>query len=94
MGIPEVMRSGNGPQYSSQSFKKFARYQRFKRIKNSPEYPRSNGLAKMAVQTVKSLLEKAKDENIDPHFTMLEARNTPVDNYRSPAELAVGRQLR
>ena len=25
---------------------------------------------------------------------MLEARNTPVDNYRSPAELAVGRQLR
>ena len=48
----------------------------------------------MAVQTVKSLLEKAKDENKDPHFTMLEARNTPVDNYRSPAELAVGRQLR
>ena len=25
---------------------------------------------------------------------MLEARNTPVDNPRSPAELAVGRQLR
>ena len=30
----------------------------------------------------------------DPHLTMLEARNTPVDNYRSPADLAVGRQLR
>ena len=24
---------------------------------------------------------------------MLEARNTPVDNYKSPAELACGRQL-
>ena len=30
----------------------------------------------------------------DPYLTMLEARNTPVDNPRSPAELAVGRQLR
>ena len=43
---------------------------------------------------MKSLLEKAKDDNKDPHLTMLEARNTPVGNYRSPAELAVGRQLR
>ena len=43
---------------------------------------------------MKSLLEKAKDDNKDPHITMLEARNTPVGNYRSPAELAVGRQLR
>ena len=43
---------------------------------------------------MKSLLEKAKDDNKDPHLTMLEARNTPVDNYRSPAELAIGRQLR
>ena len=25
---------------------------------------------------------------------MLEARNTPPDNYRSTAELAIGRQLR
>ena len=30
----------------------------------------------------------------DPHLTMLEARNTPVANYRSPVDLAVGRQLR
>ena len=43
---------------------------------------------------MKSSLEKAKDDNKDLHLTMLEARNTPVDNYRSPAELAVGRQLR
>ena len=43
---------------------------------------------------MKSLLEKAKDDNKDPHLTMLEARNTSVDNYRSSAELAIGRQLR
>ena len=58
---------------------------------NSPEYPRSNDLAKKAVQTVKSLLEQAQDENKDPNLVMLEARNTHADDYRSPAELAVGR---
>ena len=86
MGIPEVMRKDNGPQYSSSSFKKFAKDQRFQHITSSPEYSRSNSLAEKTVQTVKYLLEKAKDNNIDPHITMLEARNTPVDNYRSPAD--------
>ena len=32
MGIPEVMRSDNGPQYSSSSFKKFAKCRRFQHI--------------------------------------------------------------
>ena len=60
----------------------------------SPEYPRSNALAEKTIQIVKSLLEKAKDDNKDTHSTMLEAWNIPADNYRSPAELVVGRQLR
>ena len=76
------------------SFKKFAKDWRFQHIASIPEYPRSNGLAEKTVQTVKSMLEKAKGESKEPYPTMLEARNTPVDNYRSPAELAVGRQLR
>ena len=67
---------------------------RFQHITSSPEYPRSNGLAEKNVQRVKSLFEKAKDDNKDPHLKMLGARSTPVDNYRSPAVLAVGRQLR
>ena len=94
MGIPEVMRSDKGPQYSSLSFKKFTKDWRFQHIASSPEYPRSTGLAKKTVQTVKSLFEKDESDNKDPYLTMLEARNTPVDNYRSPAELAVGRQPR
>ena len=68
MGIPEVMRSDNGPQYSSSSFKKFAKDWKFQDITTSPEYPRSNGLAEKTVQTVKSLLEKAKDDNKDPYL--------------------------
>ena len=42
----------------------------------------------------KNLLEKAKDPyNKDPYIAMLEARNAPIDNYNSTAELACGRQL-
>ena len=48
----------------------------------------------MTVQTTKNLLEKAKEDNKDPYLAMLEARNTPVDNYKSLAEITCGRQLR
>ena len=61
---------------------------------SSPECPRSNGLAEKTVQTAKNPLEKAKEDNKDPYLAMLETRNTPLDNYKSPAELACGRQLR
>ena len=43
---------------------------------------------------MKILPEKANDNSKDPHLTTLEARNISADNYRSPAELAVGRRLR
>ena len=59
MGIPEVMRSDNEPQYSSSSFKKFAKDWRFQHMTRSPEYSRSNGLAQKTIQTVKNLLEKS-----------------------------------
>ena len=94
MGLPEVLRNDNGPQYAAKTFEKFAKDWGFQHIPKSPEYPRSNGLAEKTVQTVKDLLEKAKEDNKDPYLAMLEVRNTPVDNYKSPAELAFGRQLR
>ena len=94
MGIPEIFRSDNGPQYSSMKFKKFSEEWGFQHVTSSPVYPKSNGLAEKSVQTVKSLMEKARQDNRDPYLAMLEFRNTPVDNYKSPAELACGRQLR
>ena len=65
------MRSDNGPQYSSSSFKKFAKDQRFQHITSSLEFLRSSGLAEKTVQMVKSLLEKAKADKKDLHVTIL-----------------------
>ena len=44
-GIPEVVKSDNGPQYSSREFAEFAKRWDFKHVTSSPMYPQSNGLA-------------------------------------------------
>ena len=60
MGIPEVMRSDNGPQYAAKTFEKFAKDWGFQHIPSSPEYPRSNGLAEKTVQTVRPFGESKR----------------------------------
>ena len=66
-GIPEVVVSDNGPQYSSEAYANFARKFRFEHITSSPHYPQSNGEAERAVQTVKNLIKK----DGDPYLALL-----------------------
>ena len=89
-GIPEIVRSDNGPQYSSAEFAKFAKDWGFKHVTSSPKYPQSNGEVERAVQTVKMLLKKEED----PHKALLAYRSTPLENGFSPAELLFGRKIR
>ena len=56
-GIPQVVVSDNGPQYSSEMFRKFASEYSFTHVTSSPKYPQSNGEAERAVRTMKSLLK-------------------------------------
>ena len=89
-GIPEEVRSDNGPQYSSAAFAKFASEYEFSHITSSPLHPQSNGEAERMVRTVKSLLKKATD----PYLALLAYRATPLANGFSPSELLMGRQIR
>ena len=52
-GIPEVVYSDNGPQFSSEAYKQFALTYQFKHITSSPYFPQSNGEAEKAVGTIK-----------------------------------------
>ena len=56
-GIPQVVVSDNGPQYSSEMFSKFASEYSFTHVTCSPKYPQYNGEAERAVRTIKSLLK-------------------------------------
>ena len=83
-GIPEVVVSDNGPQYSSANF---ARKFQFEHVTSSPHYPQANG---EAVQTVKNLMKK----DGDPYLAILAYRSTPLKCGFSPSELLMSRKLR
>uniref|UniRef100_A0A669BXN3 Gypsy retrotransposon integrase-like protein 1 n=1 Tax=Oreochromis niloticus TaxID=8128 RepID=A0A669BXN3_ORENI len=89
-GIPEQVRSDNGPQFSSDSFKRFAQEWGFSHETSSPHFPQSNGEAERAVRTIKSLLKKSGD----PYLALMAYRATPLANGYSPTELLMGRRIR
>ena len=74
-GIPDVLVTDNGPQFSVREFADFAEEWRFSHVTSSPRYPQSNGEAERAVQTVKGILDKA---TTDVDLAMLMYRNTPA----------------
>jgi len=91
-GIPDRLITDNGPQFSSDTFRQFASDYSFDHRTSSSHYPRSNGMAERAVQTVKNLLKKAILDKRDPYLALLEYRNTPTsDTLGSPAQRLMGR---
>ena len=89
-GIPEVVVSDKGPQFSSEAYAAFSRQFQFEHVTSSPHYPQSNGEAERAVQTVKSLMKK----DGDPYLALLSYRSTPLKCGFSPSELLMSRKLR
>ena len=90
-GIPEILLSDNGPQYSSLDMKEFASTYGFEHITSSPHYPRSNGLAERTVKTIKNLMYKSTDLNL----LLLNYRSTSLHWCNlSPSELLMGRRIR
>ena len=88
-GTPETFVSDNGPQFSSMAFTQFALDYGFHHQTGSPNHPQSNGEAERAVQTVKSILNKASV----PYLGLLSYQATPLANGFSMAELLMGRKL-
>ena len=88
-GIPEILRSDNGPQFSSRICP-ICREVPVQACHEQPHFPASNGQVERAVQTVKMLLKNSED----PFLTLLSYRATPLPWCgRSPAELLMGRKI-
>lgn len=94
-GVPELMYTDNGPQFSCLSFQKFSQDWSFRHVTSSPTYAQSNGFAERAVQTVKNTMKKAKQDDMDTEFALLCLRTTPIsDRVMSPMELLMGRKAK
>eukprot|EP00731_Ephydatia_muelleri_P033072 Em0025g28a len=89
-GIPMVIRSDNGTQYTAEEYKRFTKEWGIQHVTTSPYHTQANGLAEKSVQIIKSLLNQSKANNQDPYLSLLEYRNTTVDNVGSPAQLLMG----
>ena len=89
-GIPEIVVSDNGPEFSSKEFKMFAESYDFKHVTSSPRYPQANGQAESAVKIAKSLLCHS-----DPNIALMNYRSTPTSaTGYSPSQLLMGRNIR
>ena len=58
-GIPDVLITDNGPQFTLEKFRNFVEEWQFQHTTSSPGYPQSNGKAENAVKTVKNLMRKS-----------------------------------
>jgi transposase InsO family protein len=94
-GIPEILYTDNGPQFSAHVFKQFAKSWSFQHITSSPRYAQSNGFIERSVQTVKNTMKKAKLDNVDRDLALLCLRTTPISNQiGSPMELLSKRKAK
>ena len=89
-GIPEVIRSDNGPQFMSTVFKEFALEYGFSHTTSDPYYPQGNGAAERAVQTAKRILKQG-----DLSLALMTYRATVIETTGcSPVQLMMGRNTR
>ena len=86
-GAPDILVSGNGPQFSSEEFGRFTTRLGFQHITSSPHYPQSNGKAENAVKTVKRLFTKCATVDQSELRALLDWHNTTTGGGNSsPAQ--------
>ena len=78
-GIPDIVITDNGPQFTSALFAEFSQQWMFNHVTASPHFPQSNGMAESTVKTAKTLIRTALASNTEPWLAILAHRNTPSE---------------
>ena len=98
-GLPEIMVSDNGPQFSASEFQQFCRKNGIMHRTSAAYKPSTNGQAERVVQILKSAIAQARvtkqDVNVVLARSLLVYRNTPhTTTGEAPSVLLMGRKLR
>ena len=97
-GIPEVIRTDNGPPFNGQEFKEYSQRLGFKHRKVTPKWPEANGLVERFMKTLGKVIRTAQIEKKDWKMEL----NAFLRNYRAtphpamkktPHEILMGREL-
>ena len=92
-GVPNILITDNGRQYCSKEFKEFSLEWSFVHKTSSPHYPKGNSYAERAVDVVKEIYSKCKDDFL---LGLLVHQSTPLlysNNAKSPAQLFLGHKI-
>ena len=98
-GIPDVLKSDNGPPFNGHEFKNFADYLGFKHRRITPYWPRANGEAERLVQTLEKSIRTAhlegKNWKQELYKFLRQYRATPHSTTSvSPSEALNNRKLK
>jgi len=94
-GVPTTFRSNNGPQFAAASFNRFLDRWGITFTPTPPHYPLAN-YAEVYVKLVKNMLKKLDLNDVtSKEFceALMELRNTPRADGRSPNEIVFGHNL-
>ena len=93
LGRPFILRSDNGPCYSSREFHNFLSFYQIDHVTSSPHYPQSNGFAEALVGITKKLMDKSVKDGKPRNYRLMQYRTTPISStLPSPLEMLTGRR--
>ena len=98
-GIPEVLKSDNGPPFNGLEFKNFADYLGFNHRRITPHWPKANGEAERLIQTLSKSIKIAhlegKNWKQELYKFLRQYRATPHSTTNvSPSEALNNRKLK
>ncbi|CAF1137997.1 unnamed protein product [Brachionus calyciflorus] len=85
-GIPEIVKTDNGPPFSSFVFSRFAREQGFKHRKITPLWPRANGMCERFMQNLGKVMRNSSITRKEWEAELIEF----LRNYRSTPHSSTG----
>ena len=88
-GLPDIIVSDNGANFTSEEFAAFMKSNGIKHVRTAPHHPASNGLAERVVQTVKEGLRKQQGETLEIRLAKVLFHHRLTQLNESPIEISV-----